>query len=103
VLASIHQMPSLNTAPCVHPSTQRPTHLLRPQLTLQRLSQELLRHFGLSPSGGAAAGAALTGPSGGAGAGEWHVLLFPDVSAHCHLKNTSWGPAYPHDVTVSAV
>lgn len=77
-------------------------------MKLQRLAQELLRHFGLWPppvgTGGSAAGALQTcegGPAaGGDGSDEWQVLLFPDLSAHGHLKNTSWGPSYPHELTV---
>jgi hypothetical protein len=77
----------------------------RPQMRLQRLAQELLRHFGRWPPGAAAA----QHPAGGGAAGaqqqdlEWQVLLFPDQAAHGQLKNTSWGPTYPHDVTVSVV
>jgi hypothetical protein len=66
-------------------------------MKLQRLAQELLRHFALAPLG--------AGGGGGSGAcceewQQWQVLLYPDLVAHGHLKNTSWGPAYSHDITV---
>jgi hypothetical protein len=70
----------------------------RPATKLQRLAQELLRHFSLAPGG---APGAVPDAAGACGAAEeWHVLLYPDLSAHRHLKNTSWGPVYCHDVTV---
>jgi hypothetical protein len=63
-------------------------------MKLQRLAQELLRHFGLL------AGAATGGVGGEAGGEAWQVVLYPDVAAHPHLKNTCWGPAFAHDTTV---
>jgi hypothetical protein len=86
----------------------------RQQMKLCRLAHELLRHFGLPACGAKAEGAAAphethgmaaaaegaSSPAGGDASDGWQVLLYPDLSAHGHLKNTSWGPCYPHDVTV---
>jgi len=69
-------------------------------MKLHRLASELLRHFGLGSGTGATPAAG--GGSGGGGAEGWQVLLYPDLSAHGHLKNTSWGPVYSHDITVRA-
>jgi len=86
------------------PSSHFVYNVNRPQMKLQRLVQELLRHFGRWPPtpGGGAAGQAAAGATQ-LTADEWQVLLFPDVSTHGHLKNTSWGPAYAADVTVSGL
>lgn len=91
------------------PYRPAPSRIHSPSTKLQRLAAGLLRHFGLPPygappastatSGGAGAAVAVGSAAGGAG---WQVLLFPDLAAHGHLKNTSWGPVISHDITVWA-
>jgi hypothetical protein len=74
-------------------------------MRLQRLAHELLRHFGLAPKAGCAAGACAAGDGGAvavAAPDSWQALLFPDPTAHAGLQGASWGPLYPNDMTVRA-